>query len=104
MQQERIALRVQAHGHSADWALDDVALESDALRFEIVHEAINVLDFESDRSAGCGARRIWHEIGEGQRRRREGRIQSNSARPGCPPSRISVRAFPRRICAPGLRP
>jgi hypothetical protein len=48
MQQDRIALAVQTHCHSTDRAMDDIALESDALALEVSHEAIKVFDLERD--------------------------------------------------------
>jgi hypothetical protein len=42
MQQQRIALAVQTHRHPTDRAMDDIALEGDALLLEVGHEAIKV--------------------------------------------------------------
>src|SRR5262245_15407377 len=64
MQQDRVAFAVEAHGHAADRALDDAALERDILRLEIGDERIEILDLECDCAAGGGAWLLPSEVGE----------------------------------------
>jgi hypothetical protein len=65
MQQDGVALTVQAHRHSTDRTVDHIALEGDTLAFEVGHETIKVLDLERDRAA-CGVTRFFlGEVGEG---------------------------------------
>jgi hypothetical protein len=66
MQQDGVALAVQAHRHPADGAVDDIALKGDALALQVGHEAIEILDFECDRAAGGVAGLFLGEVGEGQ--------------------------------------
>ena len=53
MQQDGVAFAVQAHRHSTDRTVDDIALEGDTLALEVSHKAIEVLDLERDRAAGA---------------------------------------------------
>src|SRR5262249_33923870 len=65
MQQDGVAFAVQAHRHSADRTVDDIALEGDTLALEVGHETIEVLDLKRDRAA-CGVTRFFlGEVGEG---------------------------------------
>jgi hypothetical protein len=66
MQQDGVALAVQAHRHPADGTVDDIALEGDALALEVGHEAIEILDFERDRAAGRVTGLFLSEVGESQ--------------------------------------
>src|SRR5262249_44028611 len=52
MQQDGVALAVQAHRHSAHGTMDDVALEDDPFVLEVGHEAIEIFDLERDRATG----------------------------------------------------
>lgn len=64
VEDDRIALGVQAGSHPAIGAMDDVAEERRALRLEVGDERVEVLDLESDCAARGGARLVRDEIGE----------------------------------------
>jgi hypothetical protein len=66
MQQDGVALAIQAHRHPADGTVDDIGLEDDALALEVGHEAIKILDFERGRTASRVAGLFLGEVGEGQ--------------------------------------
>src|SRR6476661_1120539 len=66
MQQDGVALAVQAHRHPTNRTVDDIALEGDTLVLEVRHEAIEVLDLERNRAAGGIAWFFLGEVGEGQ--------------------------------------
>src|SRR5262245_14861724 len=66
MQQDGVALAVQAHRHPTNRTVDDIALEGDTLVLEVGHEAIEVLDLERNRAAGGIAWFFLGEVGEGQ--------------------------------------
>ena len=51
MEDDRVALWVQASDHPAMGTMDDVAEERRALRLEVGDERIEILDLESDRAA-----------------------------------------------------
>ena len=75
MQQDGVAFAVQAHRHSTDRTVDDIALECDTLALEVGHEAIEVL--ERDRAACSITRFFLGEIGLNSRPR-AGRIPPTS--------------------------
>ena len=64
MEDDRVALSVQAGGHPAIGAMDDVAQERRALRLEVGDERVEILDLESDRAACGRARLVRDKIGE----------------------------------------
>ena len=101
MQQDGVALAVQAHRHSTDRTVDHIALEGDALALEVGHETIEVLDLERDRAA-CGVTRFFlGEVGEGQ----AAATWQVVFHPPLVPlvadrARLEARASLRRTCAP----
>src|SRR6478672_2872592 len=64
MEDDRVALSVQAGGHPAIGASDDVAAERGALRLEVGDERVEILDLESNRAARGRARLVRDEICE----------------------------------------
>jgi len=84
MQQDGVALAVQAHRHSTDRTVDHIALEGDALALEVGHETIEVLDLKRDRAA-CGVTR-FSLVKLVSSHHPAGRILPTTCPPGCRPS------------------
>ena len=66
MQQDGVALAVQAYRHPTNRTMDDIAFEGDALALELGHETIEVLYLESDRAASGVTGLLLGEVGKGQ--------------------------------------
>src|SRR5262245_41068062 len=91
MQQDGVALAVQAHRHSTDRTVNQIALQGDTLALEVGHETIEVLDLERDRAA-CGVTRFFlSEVGEGKAAATwQGVFPPPPGPPGCQPAKLEA--------------
>ena len=58
MQQDGVALAVQAHRHSTDWTVDHIAFEGDTLALEIGHETY----FSIEQLVRAARRQLHHDV------------------------------------------